>query len=482
MKRYQQFIAGEFVDSTSRETIKVINPATEDVIAEVPAGSAADAQKAVDAAVEAQKEWEKVPPIERAGYLKKMSAGITENAAEIERILTEEIGKTKEGAHMEVQFAISCIDYVAEWARRYEGEIVPSDRRNENILIYKKPIGVVAGIIAWNFPFFILFRKLAPALVTGNTIVLKASSDTPCNAFEFAKIVAASGLPKGVVSILSGRGSVVGKALASDPRVGMVSLTGSVDAGAKVMEYAAPNITKVSLELGGKAPVIVMDDADLDATIQWVKNSRILNVGQACNSAERVYVHEKIADEFIKRITKAMAEVKYGNPLEDGIEIGPLVSKNALDTVDSMVKKAVSEGAKILTGGKRPEKFAKGYYYEPTVLIDCKQNMEIMRKEVFGPVLPIMKIRDLDEALELANDCEYGLTSSIYTQNIDVALRAANELKFGETYINREHMEALQGFHAGWRKSGIGGADGRHGLEEYLQTHVIYVDYNQSKK
>jgi lactaldehyde dehydrogenase/glycolaldehyde dehydrogenase len=483
MRNYQQFIAGEFIDSTSRETIKVINPATEEIIAQVPDGSAEDAQKSISAAVQTQKDWEKLAPIERAGYLKKIAAGIRENADSIARIIAEEQGKILPLATVEANFTAAYIDYMAEWARRYEGEIVPSDRRNENILVYKRPIGVIAGILPWNFPFFLIARKLAPALLTGNSIVIKPSSLTPCNAFEFAKVVAATDLPKGLVSIITGKGAIVGKELASNPKIGMISVTGSVEVGVEIMSCAAQNITKVSLELGGKAPAIVMDDADLDLAVKSIKDSRVINTGQVCNCVERVYVHEKIADQFIKGITKAMEEVQYGDPLLDSnIEMGPLVSKDALGSVDAAVKKAVSEGAEVVIGGKKSAKFAKGYYYEPTVLIDCRQEMEIMRKEIFGPVLPIMKVKDLDEAIELANDCEYGLTSSIYTQNIDVAMRAANELQFGETYINRENFEAMQGFHAGWKKSGIGGADGRHGLEEYLQTHVVYLQYNQGKK
>jgi lactaldehyde dehydrogenase/glycolaldehyde dehydrogenase len=483
MRNYQQFIAGEFVASSSRKMINVINPATEGIIAEVPDGTAEDVRKSISAAYEAQKDWEKLAPIERAGYLRKIAAGIRENADAIARLIAEEQGKILALTTVEANFAADYLDYMAEWARRYEGEIIPSDRRNENILVYKRPIGVTAGILPWNFPFFLIVRKLAPALLTGNSMVIKPSSLTPCCAFEFAKIVAATDLPKGLVSVITGRGSVVGKELATDPRIGMVSVTGSVEAGSKIMSYAAQNITKVSLELGGKAPAIVMDDAELDLAVKSIKDSRVINTGQVCNCVERVYVHEKIADQFIKGITKAMEEVQYGDPvLDSNIEMGPLVSKDALDSIDAKVQRAVSEGAKITTGGKKSTKFAKGYYYEPTVLINCTQEMEIMRQEIFGPVLPIMKVKDLDEAIALANDCEYGLTSSIYTQNIDVAMRAANELQFGETYINRENFEAMQGFHAGWKKSGIGGADGRHGLEEYLQTHVVYLQYNQGKK
>ncbi|SFQ89266.1 Aldehyde dehydrogenase family protein [Priestia endophytica DSM 13796] len=261
----------------------------------------------------------------------------------------------------------------------------------------------------------------------------------------------------------------------------MVSLTGSYNAGA-VMRSASENITKVSLELGGKAPAIVMDDADIDLAVRSIVASRVINTGQVCNYTERVYVHEKVADEFIKKVVKAMEQIKYGNPLVDeNPDMGPLASKDALESVEKMVQKAVANGAKVLTGGKRSTR-EKGDFYEPTVLVNVNNKMDIMQKEIFGPVLPIATFKDLDEALELANDCEFGLTSSIFTQNLDVTTRANKELEFEETYVNRENFEAIQGFHAGWKKSGIGGADGKHGLEEYLQTHVVYIQYNLNKK
>lgn len=480
-KVYQMYIDGQFVNSSSNETTPVFNPATEKVISEVPKGTVSDARRAVGAATRAQKEWAKLPAIERAQYLKAISKGIRENANHLARVISEEMGKTLSLAEVEVNFTADYIEYTAEWARRYEGEIIQSDRPNENILLFKKPIGVVAGILPWNFPFFLIARKAAPALITGNTIVLKPSAESPNNALEFAKIVEKADLPKGVINFVTGSGSVIGKDLASNPNVGLVSLTGSYHAGAEVMRAASENITKVSLELGGKAPAIVMSDADLDLAVKSIVASRVINSGQVCNCAERVYVHEDIAENFYEKIVEAMEQVKYGNPfVYSDIDMGPLINESSLKAVEKHVEEAISSGAKLLTGGKRTGEV--GYFFEPTVLINTKNNMRIMQDEIFGPVLPIASFKDLDEAIELANDCEYGLTSSIYTQNIDVAMRACNELKFGETYINRENFEAIQGFHAGWRKSGIGGADGKHGLEEYLQTHVVYLQYNQNRK
>jgi lactaldehyde dehydrogenase/glycolaldehyde dehydrogenase len=481
MKRYAMFVNGEFVKH-SGAMFPVRNPATEEVISEVPAGDVQHVDAAVAAAERAQKAWAKRPAIERAGYLRELAQAIRARVEPLARTITEEQGKVLPLARTEVRFTADYLDYMAEFARRYEGEIIQSDRPNENIFLFKLPIGVIAGILPWNFPFFLIARKLAPALVTGNTIVIKPSSETPNNAFEFANLVAESSLPKGVFNLVSGAGGVVGHALAGDPRIGMVSFTGSVEGGVEIMRAAAENVTKVSLELGGKAPAIVMPDADMDLAVRAVCASRVINTGQVCNCAERIYVHASVVDRFVEKMVAAMRAVRYGNPLlDETLDMGPLVSQAQCESVEAAVAQAIRDGAKCVLGGTRAAE-RPGFYFEPTVLTQCRQDMAIMRKEIFGPVLPITTYRDLDEAIEMANDCEYGLTSSIYTKSIDVAMRACNEIKFGETYINRENFEAMQGFHAGWRKSGIGGADGKHGLEEYLQSHVVYLQYDRDAR
>jgi lactaldehyde dehydrogenase/glycolaldehyde dehydrogenase len=479
LKHYEMLIDGEFV--ASAKTLEVVNPTTGQVVSEFPNGTREDVNRAVLAAERAQTSWAALPAIRRAGHLREIAALIRTNRESLARVITEEQGKILSLAQVEVDFSADYLDYMAEFARRYEGEILQSDRPGENILLYKAPIGVIAGILPWNFPFFLIVRKMAPALVTGNTIVIKPSSETPNNAFEFARLVAQSSLPKGVFNLVSGSGSVVGNALASHPKVGMVSLTGSVEGGVAVMRAAAENVTKVSLELGGKAPAIVMSDADIDLAVSAIRASRIINTGQVCNCAERVYVHESVAEEFTAKITAAMQQTVVGDPFDAATEMGPLVSKRQLELVDAAVKRAIEQGAELKCGGA-PSDAPAGYFFQPTVLTGCRQQSDIMQQETFGPVLPIATFKTLDEAIACANDCQYGLTSSIYTRSLDVAMRASNELKFGETYVNRENFEAMQGFHAGWRKSGIGGADGKHGLEEYLQTHVVYMNYDLNKQ
>ena len=436
MKDLQMFINGQFCESSNGQWIEVLNPSTEEVISRQPEGTIEDVNRALDAARAAQKAWANTPAIERAGYLLKIADGIKKREKEFTEIIMREQGKTRNWAAIEVGATISYFEYMATFARHIEGEIIPSDRPNETILLTKKPIGVVAGILPWNFPFFLIARKAGAALIAGCTIVIKPSQLTPENCTEFAKVVAETGLPAGVINIVTGKGSVIGNEMAGSPKIDIVSVTGSVGAGASIMAAAAKNITKVSLELGGKAPAIVMKDADLERAAQWIVDSRIGNNGQICNNAERVYVQKDVKEAFTKILVEKMKAVKVGDVCAD----------------------------------------TKGYFYAATVLDNCRQDMDIIHEETFGPVIPLIEFSDIDEAIKLANDCEYGLASSIFTNDLNTAVKACRELQFGETYINREHFEAIQGFHAGMKKSGIGGADGKHGVEEYLVTHVTYLD------
>ncbi|AVO55326.1 aldehyde dehydrogenase [Ectopseudomonas mendocina] len=470
---YQNYIDSAFVGSD--KLIEVRNPANGELLARIPEASSEQVDHAIAAARQAQKGWAAKPAIERAGYLRRIAEKVRANAPRLARIITQEGGKVPALAEVEVNFTADYLDYMAEWARRLEGEVLTSDRAGEHIFLLRKPLGVVAGILPWNFPFFLIARKMAPALLTGNTIVIKPSEETPINCFEFARLVAEVELPTGVFNVVGGTGAGAGSALTRHAGVDLISFTGSVGTGSRIMAAAAPHITKLNLELGGKAPAIVLADADLDLAVNAIKASRVINTGQVCNCAERVYVERKVADQFIDRIASAMAATRYGDPsAQADLDMGPLINQAGLDKVAQMVRTAVGQGAQVITGGNIAD-LGKGFHYQPTVLAGCATDMEIMRKEIFGPVLPIQIVDDLDEAIARANDSEYGLTSSIYTRNLSAALKASRELDFGETYINRENFEAMQGFHAGTRKSGIGGADGKHGLYEYTHTHVIYA-------
>ena len=475
MKDLKMYINGQFVESSSGQWIDVLNPSTEEVISRQPEGTLEDIDKALDAARAAQKEWAKTPACERAVYLTKMADGIRKREKEFVEIIMREQGKTRNWASIEVGATIAYFDYMASFARHIEGEIVESDNRGETIFITKKPIGVVAGILPWNFPFFLIARKAGAALIAGCSIVIKPAQLTPENCCEFAKVVDETGLPAGLFNVVTGKGSVIGNALASSPKIDIVSVTGSVGAGESIMKAAANNITKVSLELGGKAPVVVFPDADLELAAQAILDSRIGNNGQICNNAERLYIHKDVKEKLTALLKEKFAAVKVGDPFSsDDIDMGPLVEKRALESVEAKLANAVKQGAKILVGGNRVG--TKGYFFEATLLDNCTQDMDIIHEETFGPVLPIIEFSDTDQVIEWCNDCEYGLASSVFTNDINTAARMVRELEFGETYINRFHFEAIQGFHAGVKKSGIGGADGKHGVEEYLVTHVTYLD------
>lgn len=471
---YRNYIDGAFVPGNAG-MIEVLNPATGVLLGRIPESGPDQVDAAVKAARRAQDAWEKLPAIERAGYLRQISAKLRQHRLELADVIVKEGGKIRGLAQVEVDFTADYIDYMAEWARRIEGEVLTSDRPNETMLLLRKPLGVVAGVLPWNFPFFLIARKLAPALVTGNTIVIKPSEETPLNAYLFAELLAETDLPKGVFNLIGGRGRVSGEALISHPGIDLITFTGSVATGSHIMQVAGRNLTKVNLELGGKAPAIVLNDADLDLAATAIHASRVINTGQVCNCAERVYVQREVHDELVARLKPLFEATRYGDPsTEADLAMGPLVNQAGLDKVATAVDLAREQGATIVTGGAVAD-LGKGFHYQPTIITGATAKMDIMRRETFGPVLPLQIVDSLDEAIALANDSEYGLTSSIYTRDLNSAMQAARELKFGETYINRENFEAMQAFHAGRRKSGIGGADGKHGLYEFTTTHVVYI-------
>ncbi|RED47878.1 aldehyde dehydrogenase [Seonamhaeicola aphaedonensis] len=478
MKHYKQYINGQFVESKATSVIEILNPCTEEVLSTISTGTVEDANNALEAAKAAQPAWAALPAIQRAAFLHKMADVIRENRVFLAETLSKEQAKVIGLAQIEIDVTADYFDYNAGWARRIEGEIIQSDREKEHIYLHKVPIGVAVGICPWNFPFFVMARKVAASLITGNTCVIKPSSEAPNTIMEFADFIQKINLPAGVLNFVCGNGRTVGNALSASPITGIISLTGSVGAGQKVISAAAENITKVSLELGGKAPAIVCADANLDLAINAVVSSRVIFSGQVCNCAERVYVEDGIYDEFVDRLTKKMSEVTIEDALTGvNADMSSLVSKDQLDKITEMVEFAKKEGAEVLLGGKRPERFDRGYFYEPTLLTNCRQDSQIVQEEVFGPVLPVLKFNTLEEAIAMSNDTEFGLTSSIFSENYNKIMKAIDGLHFGETYVNREHFEAIQGFHAGWKKSGVGGADGKHGMEEYLHTKVVYAKY-----
>jgi len=470
---FEHYVNGRFIPSAN--AIDVLNPSTGRPIGAVPDADQQTVAEAVAAARTAQAAWGRKPANERAVVLRAIATKIRENLPHLAQITAVEQGKVLPLAQMEIFITAEYLDYMAEWGRRIEGEVITSDRAGENIFMFRRPMGVVAGILPWNFPFFMIARKLAPALITGNAIIIKPSEETPFGAAAFAKIVSGVDIPAGVVNFVCGRGATTGEALVRDSQIDMVSFTGSSNAGAQIMASAARNITKVNLELGGKAPAIVLDDANIELAIGCLKVAKSLNTGQACNSAERVYVQKGIAAEFTDKLAKAVGSIRSGDPFGGAeVDMGPLINRAAVERIGALVEDARGKGAKVLVGGAA-ESAREGFHYRPTVLTNVKPDMAIMKREIFGPVLLVETVENLDEGIARANDSEYGLTSSIFTTNISSAMKAIAELRYGETYVNRENFEAIQGFHAGVRRSGIGGADGKHGLYEYTHTQVAYI-------
>lgn len=472
------FINGKFVESSGEERTDVFNPATGEFIASVPAGTKEDVEKAIKGAEKAQKSWAKKPATERAEIVRKLGLLIREHRQELAELLTNEQGKPLAESLTEVDKAIAYCDFMAARALQATGETINSERPNETILIVKKPVGIVAGIVPWNFPIFVFARKVIPALVSGCAIIVKPSSQTPLTAFKLAELIQEAGVDAGIFQIVTGSGSSVGNQLSEHPKVRLVTFTGSTAAGKKVMEAASGTVKKVNLELGGKAPAIVSKHADIEVAAEKIVQSRVVNAGQACTCAERVYVQEEVADHFIERVAEKMSVLNVGDPLSENTDMGPINSKQQLDSIIESVETAKKEGAKVILGGKRIDK-GKGFFFEPTVITNAAHGMDIMTSEIFGPVLPITTFKTLDEAFESANDSEYGLSSSFYSQDYNETMRAINEISFGEVFVNRENEEAIQGFHAGMRQSGIGGADGEYGYEEFLVTTVAYMEYKQ---
>jgi lactaldehyde dehydrogenase/glycolaldehyde dehydrogenase len=427
----------------------------------------------------AQPDWGRLTGVERGRLLRRWGHLMEKNKERLARILSEEEGKPLTEALGEIDFGASWFHYYAEFDRRIEGEIVPSDRPNEQIWIVPAPVGVVVGIIPWNYPSAVAVRKIAPALIAGNTIVLKPHEDTPLSALELARLGEEAGIPPGVVNVITGPGETVGEKLVTSAIPRLISFTGSVATGKRIMRNAAEHVTAVSLELGGKAPFIVMDDTDLDAAVRTAVFSRFLNCGQVCICNERTYVHKKIAAKFIEKFISAVRDLKIGNPLREGVTIGPKVNREEWEKIGRYVEDARQNGAEIVTGGKRPEgkEFERGYWFEPTVILGVQQKMRIMQEEVFGPVVPIMEFSDFEEALTLANDSRYGLAAYLFTNDLNRVMRAVRDLECGELYVNRGPGESIHGYHSGWKQSGVGGDDGKHGLEHYVQRKTVYLKY-----
>jgi len=474
MKTYRNFIHNTWVAPDNGTLMAVDNPATEKIVGHVSAASNAQVNAACEAAALAQRAWRKLPAIERARYLHALADALVARKDSIGAALARESGKSLQDASNEAVYAADITRYHAEWARRIEGEVIPSDSPGENLVLHREPIGVVACLIPFNYPVYTLLRKIAPALITGNTVVVRPSNHTPCSAFEIAFAVLDAGLPPGVVNIMT-MGHAEAETMCTHPRVGMITLTGGVKAGRRVLDYAKTNIAKPSLELGGKTPAIVAADADLDQVASAIVGSKTTHCGQLCTAVERVYVHRSVHDALVCRLRDQMRAQTFGDRVADPKRMGPLISADSRQTIHDMVQRAIAEGAKLECGGVLPQ--GTGFFYPPTLLTGVRQESEIVQEEVFGPVLCVLPYDTFDDALAMANDHQFGLASVLFTNNYRQVMQASNEIEAGELYINRTPADPYQGYHAGWKRSGLGGDDGKHGMLEFTQTRLVVMKY-----
>ena len=475
----QALIGGEQVGARSGEETPVVNPATEEAFDAVPKGGPEDVDAAVAAAKEAFSEWSKKDPDDRAQLMRAGIAKVQENAKEIAQLLVREQGKPFSEAMGELHHFLHGMNYYADLASKIEGVYanLPSALGRAYGMVIKKPIGVCAAIVPYNFPLTLMGTKVGPALAAGNTIVVKPANTTPLATLRVAELMQEAELPPGVLNVVTGPGKEVGEALATHPDVRRVALTGSTQTGRRMMEIAAPKFKRVSAELGGSDPVIVFPDAAVDAAVRGISIGRFFNAGQACLAAKRVYVFDEIYDEFMEGLTKRVSRYELGDGMEKAekpkIRMGPLNAARHRDVLADQLQDAVDRGAKIAVGGNGHD--GKGYFFEPTVIEDAPHDSRVVREETFGPLLPVFKVNDVDEAIRLANDSAYGLGSSVYTHNVKWIYRAAQEIEAGMTWVNQLHFGYDELPFGGVKDSGIGREHGKEAIEHYLEQKSVVV-------
>ena len=471
----QLFINNEFIESNSNETMDVINPATGEKIDTITFATKDEVNQAIEKSKQAQLEWEKIPQPTRAEHVKLLIPLFEQNKDELAQLYVKEQGKTLAEAQGEIDKSIQFIDYMTSLSMSNKGEVLQNSVENETIQLTKKPIGVTAGIVPWNAPILVLLRKVIPAIVTGCSVVIKPSEETTLLTLRLAQLFKASTIPAGLVQIVPGTGETVGTQLARHKDIQLISLTGSMRAGKAVFENAASTVKKVNLELGGNAPVIVTPNANIDKVVEYIVTARIKNAGQVCTCPERIFVHEDIHDTFVDKVTEKMKSLTVGDPLDDKTDFGAIINETQLNSIDVKVQEAVQNGAKLVLGGHKLDR--PGYFYAPTVLDHVKQTDAVFKEEIFGPVLAITTYQNFEKVIDDANDTNAGLSSYIFSNDLSEVMTATERLKFGEVYANCEAEEVVNGYHAGWRESGLGGADGIHGFEEYYNTTVSYIRY-----
>jgi len=478
---YKNYINGKWVEAKSGKTFPVENPFNQEIISYVPDSDNHDVNEAVSAANTAYSDWHKMSASERRDLMKELANKSRENANELAKTISMEMGKPFPEALDEIDTVADFLEYYGELARDEVGRIVAPVDRNTMSLVRYESIGVIGCIIPWNYPLALMGWKLAPALAAGNTVVMKPSEITPLSILHWCNVVD-SVLPDGVINVITGFGQSAGEPIVKHPDVPVVTFTGSVATGKKIAKFAAENLKKVSLELGGKDPMIICDDADIEIAAQGASWGGFVNAGQVCTSIERVYVFENVIDQFTEAIIEEAKKVVLGDPMKEDTHIGPMASKLQQEKAIEKVNQAIKDGARLLAGGSVPENLDRGYFYQPTVLDNIEPNMEIITEEAFSPVLPIQKVSSIEEAIQWSNDSVYGLGCSIFTNDIDRALTAADDIKSGTVCINSPLMENIAAPFGGMKQSGIGREHGKEALDEFREAKHIFIDYKQESK
>ncbi|ABL83970.1 NAD-dependent succinate-semialdehyde dehydrogenase [Nocardioides sp. JS614] len=469
-------VGGKEVPASDGGRFDVLDPATGAVLTSVANGTVEDALACVDAADAAAAAWAATAPRERSEILRKAFELMRERADELAHLISLENGKALADARGEVAYAAEFFRWYAEEAVRAAGSVMTAPSGANRIVVLQQPVGICVLVTPWNFPAAMATRKIGPALAAGCTVVLKPASDTPLTALLMAKILADAGVPAGVVNVLPARrsGAVV-SAMLHDPRVRKLSFTGSTEVGRVLLREAADQVVNCSMELGGNAPFIVLDDADLDAAVDGAMIAKMRNAGEACTAANRFYVHADVADEFSRRLAERMAALRVGPGTADDTEVGPLVNDESAAKVDELVRGAVSAGARVVVGGRRPER--EGYYYEPTVLLDVPVDAEILGEEIFGPVAPVVTFTDEDDAIRMANETEYGLVSYVYTRDLARGMRVSERLDSGMVGLNRGLVSDPAAPFGGTKQSGVGREGGHEGMLDYLESKYVAVSW-----
>jgi len=470
---YKQYIDGEWVDASSGATWDVINPATEEVIRTVPYGNGEDARRAIQAAARAFPGWRASTAYERAAVLKRAADIMRGRLDELARTSVQECGKPFAQARAEWSVVADLFEWFAEEGKRAYGRTIPSRVGSKRLTVLKQPVGVVGVITAWNFPAYNPGRAWAAAMAAGCTVVGRASEYTPLTAMEMASIVAEAGVPRGVLNLINGEPDAMGRAMLDEPECRKISFTGSVRVGKLLMDGASRTVTRLGLELGGNAPVLIFPDVDLEEVAKGAVATKYRNDGQVCIAPQRFLVHRKVNDEFLERVVPRVKSLRLGDGLDPQTQVGPLINARQRDRVDTIVADARRQGVEVLAGGSRPE--GKGYFYEPTVLAGVRPSMPVYAEEIFGPVMPVVSFDELEQALALANDTSYGLAAYVWTRDMKTALRAWEGLEFGMIGVNDWGPNAVEAPFGGWKQSGIGHECGQEGLEDYLETKLVAV-------